>query len=455
MLFKLLKSAGIAHHSYFIGSGNIATVIDPRRDIEFYLELAKKNDLEIKYIFETHRNEDYVIGSLELQNVTDAEIFHGKNLNFKYGNSIKDGDKIKLNNIELEVLETPGHTFESISIVLRDLNVSKDPQMAFTGDVIFAGEAGRIDFYGRENRAKMADLLYRSIFEKIIPLGDQTLICPAHGAGSVCGADIREQDFTTIGYERKTNPLLKFKTKEAFIEHKVAEELYTPTYFNKMEIYNLEGPPILCKIPILKPISVKVLKKMFNGEIQLLDVRNPTSFGGAHIKTSINIWKEGISAFAGWFLNYEDPIIIIDDFKTSLEDVTLGLIRLGYDNVHGYLSGGFPAWYLHAEQVENMKMWTVQDLKQHINQQNFFLLDVRKIEDRKNGHIQGSEHVYVGEIPEQLNKIPKNFPLVIYCDSGYKSTLAASYLKKIGFDDVTTVLGGMNAWKNAKYELIK
>jgi len=183
LIFKLIKSEGIAHHSYFIGVNGQAVVVDPRRDVDIYMRLAESEGLEITHIFETHRNEDYVIGSLELANLTGAEIFHGKKLDFAYGTPVSDKDKFIIGYIELEILETPGHTLESITIVLRDLRVSEDVQMIFPGDVIFAGETGRIDFYGLDKRSEMAGLLYDSIFDKILPLGDQAVLCPAHGAG--------------------------------------------------------------------------------------------------------------------------------------------------------------------------------------------------------------------------------------------------------------------------------
>jgi len=217
MIVKQIKSEGIAHHSYFIGASGRAVVVDPRRDVDVYLRLAESSGLNITHIFETHRNEDYVIGSLELADATGAGIFHGKNLDFSYGTPVSEGDKFQWGNVELEVLETPGHTPESISLVLRDLSVSKDAQMVFTGDVLFAGETGRIDLYGTDKQREMGGLLHDSIFNKILPLGDQTVLCPAHGAGSVCGADIREQDYTTIGYEKKTNPQLQCTIKEEFI----------------------------------------------------------------------------------------------------------------------------------------------------------------------------------------------------------------------------------------------
>ncbi|NYB51518.1 MAG: MBL fold metallo-hydrolase [Methanobacteriaceae archaeon] len=454
-MFKLIKSEGIAHHSYFIGNSGRAAVVDPRRDIEVYLNLAESHNLDITHIFETHRNEDYVIGSLELADATDAQIFHGRGLDFAYGNSVSEGDKFQLGNVELEILETPGHTLESISLVLRDLAVSNEAQIIFSGDVIFAGETGRIDFYGINRREEMAGLLYDSIFSKILPLGDQAILCPAHGAGSVCGADIREQDYTTVGYEKKTNQQLNSSSKREFVDFKVKEFHYTPPYFQKMEEYNLKGAPILGRLPYMKSIPAKVLKEMQSEGAQILDVRKPTSFAGGHIPGSLNIWREGVAAFAGWFLNYNDPIILVNDQGCSLDKIRNSLIRLGFDNLHSFLKDGFPGWYLHAEKISTLKVWTVQELNKNQFKGEFFLLDVRKINDWEQGYIEGAEHIYVGDVPGKMDEIPQNIPVVIYCDSGYKSTLACSFLKKNGYSDLNTVLGGINAWRKAGYNVVK
>ncbi len=455
MIFKLIKSEGIAHHSYFIGNSGRAVVIDPRRDIEVYLSLAESYGLDITHIFETHRNEDYVIGSLELAKATKAEIYHGGNLDFAYGTPVSEEDKFKIGMIELEVLETPGHTLESISIVLRDLSVSNEVQMVFTGDVIFAGETGRIDFYGMNRRAEMASLLHDSIFIKILPLGDQAILCPAHGAGSICGADIREQDYTTIGYEKKTNYQLNFSSKEDYVDFKVNEIHYYPPYFRKMEYYNQNGAPLLERLPYLRSIPTKILKQMLSEGAQILDVRKPTSFAGGHIPGSLNIWREGVAAFAGWFLNYDHPLILVDDHGYGLDEVRRSLVRLGFDNLYGYLKDGFPNWYLQAEELNTLKLITVHQLKKHQFDGDFFLLDVRKINDWKQGYIEGANHIYVGDIPEKINEIPKDTKLVVYCDSGYKSTLACSFLEKKGYEDLKTVLGSMNAWKKAGYPVLK
>lgn len=454
MIFETVKSAGIAHKSYFIGSGGSAAVIDPRRDCEVYLEIAERNNLKIKYIFETHRNEDYTIGSIELEKIVDAEIYHGSRLDFAYGNPTREGDKFNIGSIELGILETPGHTKESISITVKDKDVSNDVYMAFTGDTIFAGETGRVDLYGELKRKENAVKLYNSVFCKILPLGDQVILCPAHGAGSVCGADIRKQELTTIGYEKKTNKTLNYAEKE-FIEYKTNEELYTPPYFKKMEEINLKGPDLLCRLPELKVLKVDELKTLKEQGAQIIDVRNPTSFGGGHIPDRLSIWNKGLPAFAGWLLNYQDPIIIVDEDGQSIDQVRRYLVRLGYDNIYGYLGGGFPIWYMQAEPVRKLELWSVQDLQERNDEKDIFLLDVRKITDWETGHIDGAHHIYLGYLKDKLKEIPRDKKVVVYCDAGNKATIAGSILQKNGYADVVTVLGSMNAWRKAGYPEVK
>jgi hydroxyacylglutathione hydrolase len=453
-MFEIVKSEGIAHKSYFIGSNEKAAVIDPRRDCDIYTEIAERNNMEIIYIFETHRNEDYTIGSLELKEIVGADIFHGKGVDFDYGNYVNEGDKFQIGSIVLEIIETPGHTDESISILIRDRDVSDDVYMIFTGDSLFAGEIGRCDLYGEANKRKMAESMYSSIFKKILLLGDNVIVCPAHGSGSICGAEIREQDLTTIGYEKKTNPQLK-KDKKGFIDAKVDEKLYTPPYFKKMEKNNLNGPPLICKLPYLKPLSMHEVKDCMARDAQVIDVRGPTAFAGGHIPNTLNIWKNGLPAYAGWFLNYEEPIIIVDDNNDSIDVLRRYLVRLGYDNVYGYLSGGFPVWFKGSGDFQTVNTWSVHDLLPNMGKKSLFLLDVRKENDWIKEHIDGSHNIYIGLLKDNLESVPKDKHVVVSCDTGYKASIGTSILQMNGYKNVTNILGSMMSWKKAGYPVVK
>lgn len=448
MIFEKIVSSGLAHNSYFIGSAGEACVIDPRRDCSIYPERAVHHNVKITHIFETHRNEDYVIGSVELAEITGARIYHGAHLNFAYGTPVKENDTFNVGNLKLEILETPGHTDESISIILKDLDIADDVYMVFTGDALFAGEVGRTDMYSPDETERLSTALYESLFEKLLPLGDGVIVCPGHGAGSVCGVKLSDHPFTTIGYEKKTNPALQFDKKE-FVTHKLNEKLYMPPYFKKMEEYNQNGPPLLHGLPAVQPLSPKTIK---DSSAQILDVRNPPSFSGAHIPDSINIWKNGVPLFTGWMFNYQSPIVIVDE-SNDITDVVRYLVRMGYDNIKGYLAGGFPAWIKSSFAMGMIDTWSVHDLNQNLTE-DIFLLDVREITNfKEDGYIKGAHHIYVGELPHKLDDIPKDAHVVVYCDSGFKTSVATSFLKLKGYNMLTNVLGGTIAWKKAGYPL--
>lgn len=446
MIFEKIVSEGLAHNSYLIGSGNEAAVIDPRRDCHIYVERAQHHNVKITHIFETHRNEDYVIGSVELSAITKAEIYHSTHMDFSYGSKTKEGDTFLIGNLELGILETPGHTDESISITVRDTEIADEVYMVFTGDTLFAGDVGRTDLYGKDETQRLSEALYHSL-SKVLSLGDSVIVCPGHGAGSVCGADLSDHQFTTIGYERKTNPLLQ-KDEKAFVEYKMKEVLYKPFYFEKMEVYNKDGPPILNGLYV-PPLTVEEVNKV---SAQIVDVRTPPSYAGGHIPNSYNIWKDGIPLFAGWVLTYEEPIIIVDEDTTHIPDTVQYLIRLGYDNIYGYLAGGFSTWYKNAQPIQKVNTWSVHQLRNHLGEH--FLLDVREYNHWKKGYIRGAHHIYVGELLTRLHEIPKEH-IVVYCDSGFKTGIAASILKMHSYTEVTNVLGGMTAWKKAGYPVEK
>ena len=318
MIFERIKSEGLAHLSYFIGSEDEALVIDPRRDCQAYFDLARRESMKIKYIFETHRNEDYVIGSLELKNLTDAEIYHGRGVDFKYGNYLDDGQEFNFGSMKLTALHTPGHTDESTSYTLVDLDTGQDPIMVFTGDTLFIGDVGRTDLYGSREASRLASNLYDSIFHKILPLGDEVILCPAHGEGSICGGFIAKRELSTLGLEHIQNPILQKIEKEEFVKYKVEEQLEFPPYFKKMEQYNLQGPPLLQRLPTPEFLSPEKFKEEVEKGASVVDTRMPFSFGGVHIKDTYSIWLGGVPIFAGWVLPYEKPILLVLEEKEQL-----------------------------------------------------------------------------------------------------------------------------------------
>ncbi|MDW7733151.1 MAG: MBL fold metallo-hydrolase [Methanolobus sp.] len=456
MIFERVKSEGLAHLSYFIGSGDEAVVIDPRRDCKVYTDIAGREGVKIRYILETHRNEDYVIGSRELENITGANIYHGPGLDFKYGNTLQDGQEIFFGSLKITALHTPGHTDESMSYALADLDAGDETIMVFTGDALFIGDVGRTDLYGPDEAPRLAAALYDSIFSRILPLGDAVILHPAHGAGSVCGGAISEREYSTLGLERLQNPVLQKTDRDEFIKFKVEEKLEFPPYFKKMEQYNLEGPSLLNGLPVPELLSPGEFGKEMKKAAVVVDTRMPHSFGGAHIKNSYSIWLEGIPSFAGWVLPYDKPILLVTEEKEQLESAVRYLIRLGYDNITGFLNGGIGAWYIDAMPVDGFNLISVHDLKNRMEKdERMFILDVRSSEEWESGHIKGATHIYVGHVEENLDKVPHDCKIIVYCGTGRRSNIAASILKKNGYGHIYNVLGSMAAWKSAGYEVVK
>ncbi|MBN2156184.1 MAG: MBL fold metallo-hydrolase [Candidatus Lokiarchaeota archaeon] len=454
MYFKKIDSEGLSHFSYILGSLNDAVVIDPKRDIQEYLDICIKQGFSIKYIFETHRNEDYIIGSREFSRLLpNAEIFRGNDLPYEYGTTLRDGQRFTFGDCKIKAIHTPGHTLGHYSYVVYGENMEDQPQFVFTGDALFAGDTGRTDFYGEQRKSEISGLLYDSIHQKILPLGDEVILCPAHGSGSVCGSKIEERFPTTIGIEKKLNSQLKMSRND-FVKNKV-EELHTfPPYFKKMEEFNLGKAPYLYERNFPKPLNPKEVQQWIDKSAQIVDTRNPSDYGGAHIKGSICIWLEGLPSFSGWMLNYEDPIILILEKNEDVTKATNYLSRIGFDNIVGFLNGGLLKWCVAALPIEHTELITVHELKTLIETgSEIMVLDVRSQEEWNEGHLSPAFNIYAGQVPVNLEKIPKDTSIVVHCSVGLRATVAASALENKGYKKIKIVLGSYNAWENAGYPI--
>lgn len=455
MFVAKVKSEGLAHISYLVGSGTEACVIDPRRDCDEYLRIAAEKEMRIRYIFETHRNEDYAIGSIELASMTGAEIFHGGAIPFNYGRNLHDGQEFMLGNLRIKALATPGHTYEHFCYSLTDLTTGDEPVMVFTGDALFAGDVGRTDLPGEEHREELSGLLYDSLFDKIIPLGMGVVVCPAHGAGSVCGGNISDRDDTTIGIELENNPMLSL-TREEFIAAKMKERIERPPYFRKMEEINLNGPPLLGNLPLPRPLPVDDFRSAMNGNTTVLDVRMPHSFGGAHIAGSMSVWLDGLSQYGGYYLDYERPLLLVVENRSQLQDTVRSLVRIGYDDIPGYLRVGMDMWCRAGAPVEMTRLTTPAEVKGWIDSGKVpVLVDVRNRHELRSGVIEGSKIIHIGSVESRLDEIPRDRPVVIYCSSGYRGGMGAGLLLKHGYTEVWNMLGGTNAWKALGCPMVK
>jgi hydroxyacylglutathione hydrolase len=454
MLFERIVSEGLAHYSYLIGDKNQALVIDPRRDVEVYMEVASNAGMRITHILETHRNEDYFVGSMELAGRTGAEVWHADGQwDYKYGNDVRPGQKWKVGRLEFEAIQTPGHTPGCMSYLLRD--PTGLASMVFSGDALFAGEVGRIDLMGWEMAVENGGLLYDSLFGKILPLGDEIIVCPAHGSGSACGESIAERLWTTIGLERKHNPRLQAKSKEEFVAALLRSQPDRPPYFSRMEKVNLEGAPILGALPNIMPLDPKEFQTLSKGA-QILDTRMELAYGTAHIPGAQSIWLDGLASFAGWFQSYDQPILLVGEGNDH-EKATRILIRLGFDKVAGFLAGGMLNWHMSGRESASIRTLTVHEICRRLDSgEPIQILDVRSDSElEKDGQIDGAQHIHIKEITARMDEVPKSMTVYIFCGSGMRSMVTASFLKARGWTDLAVILGGMAGWRSNRYPIKK
>lgn len=447
MLLEKIKTPGLSHLSYLIGSGGKAAVIDPRRDCECYLELARAQGLEITHIFETHRNEDLVSGAPILKEMTGARVLHGPNAagNVEYAEIAREGDEFAIGQLKLEVLETPGHTDDHLAFILRDTAYPHGPVGVFTGDALFVGDVGRTDFYPERNR-EVAGLLYDSL-QKILALGDQVILYPAHGAGSVCGSGMAEREFSTLGHERANNPRLQFDSRDAFIDFKVEENHYQPPYFRLMERLNLEGGEPAPRVTRPKRLSLAELEGL--DVDHLVDVREPLAFASGHLLGSMNLPVGMISAFAGWFIREGESLALIASDEDQLEGAMTHLMRIALDNVRGGYVGIVPA-AAQGRTMNAIPMIDTEEVENRLdsNPEGWTLLDVRDADERTETAIDGSQHIYVGELNERYSELDPSRRYTLMCASGMRATVAAGWLASRGFDKLDVYLGSMGAWKS-------
>ncbi|XBQ16323.1 MAG: rhodanese-like domain-containing protein [Oceanicaulis sp.] len=447
MFVETIKTEGLSHLSYMVGDGERAAVIDPRRDFEVYEEMARARGVHIDFIFETHRNEDYVSGAEDLSRRTGATVLRGPTDEFKvhYAEAAPEGERVHVGEASLEVLHTPGHTMDSISLVLRHHETGDTPIGVFTGDALFVGDVGRTDFYpGRDE--EVSGMLYDSIFEKILPLGDQAVIWPAHGSGSVCGSGMASRDFSTIGYERANNPRLKLG-REDFIDAKTAERHEQPPYFRMMETLNAGGAPALGPRPAPpRPIDADAfIRRMKEGMIAV-DVLMAESYAGGHPPGSVALPISLLSGFAGWLLPYDTPLGLIAASPDQADEARLQLARMGYDRVEGYLKGGVSAWASAGYPVDAIPSIDGPGFKALIEGGDApGVLDVRSPDEFDSGHLDGAVNIYAGELPERLGELDRDRDWIVLCGTGQRATIAASVLQNAGFGRVRIFWGSMKA----------
>ncbi len=458
LILERIQTEGIAELSYLIGDDSVgmAAVIDPRADVEIYLRLARQHKVSITHVFETHIHADLVSGSRELVAQSGSAVVHASGEGgAKYGfriHRLRRGDKFEFGETVLTVRHTPGHTPEHVSYEVA-IKGCREPWGVFTGDSLFVSSAGRPDLLGKD-ADKLAGKLYDTLFNYFGKLEDGVIIYPSHGHGSPCGADISDRLESTIGYEKKYNPYFQKTDRGEFIKHALSTAPPEPTYYKRMKRLNGEGPEVLGHLPVIPALAPNKFKDALTKKgAVLVDTRNMLAFGGGHIGGAINIGATPmLTIWAGWLLDPKTPILLILDEDSSVEKVAALFVRSGYTNFAGYLAGGMTAWDNTAGSLVELNQMTVHDVKAAKNLQ---VLDVRAPSEWKEGHIPGAMHTFVPDVPKHHGKLSKSKPVVTYCATGYRASIAASLLQKQGFSDVRTMPGSWTAWKKAKLPIEK
>lgn len=458
MFFEHIYDKSLAQGSYLIGcqATGEAIVIDAKRDIDTYLEIAKKNNLKITHIAETHIHADYLCGSRELAAVTGAKMYlsdeGGPEWQYEFSHiGLKDGSLIKVGNLSFKVMHTPGHTPESISFLLTDHPASDEPVMVFTGDFVFVGDVGRPDLLEKAagiigTKEEGAKQMFQSL-QRFSELPDHIQVWPAHGAGSACGKALGAVSSSTVGYEKIRNWALQYQEREEeFIEELLEGQPEPPKYFAMMKKLNKVDRPLLTEVPKHKKLTKEEFLKAYEDGIKVIDTRKNTDFAKGHLPNTFSIQNgNSFSTWMGWVMSYDEPFVLIAD-DNQMEDLTRKLMRIGLDNVYGYVSSISD---LGIELIASDCIG-IQDFENYIGKEDVQIVDVRNQSEFDSGHIEGAIHVFVGLIQENLENLDKNKELVVHCQSGYRSSLACSILEKNGFTKVKNYLGGMKEWKENK-----
>jgi hydroxyacylglutathione hydrolase len=443
----------LAHASYLVGSEGVAAVIDPQRDIDIYLEAAAGNGLRIEHIIETHLHADFVSGHRELQERTGACIYLGKGSGATFPHkAVGDGDSIRFGHCRFDFLQTPGHTFESICIVMNDTANPGQTRAVFTGDTLFVGDVGRPDLSGDYTPQQLAALLYRSLHEKLLVLPDETEIFPAHGAGSLCGRQMGSERSSTIGKERRFNYALQARDSDEFV-HLLTDSLPPrPEYFGREVELNRQGVAPLNELPHPAALApAEVLRLQSEGAV-VLDTRPAMQFAVAHIPGSIHIALSGqYASWAARILGLDARIIIVGEDPDHIRESQLRLARVGIENVIGYIEEGITGWIKSGAAVDYIPQLTVHEAAELQEQErdHIAILDVREPGEVSAGAMENSIRIPLGQLKDRTGELDLSKLLVVHCKGGYRSSIATSLLRRRGFRDIANLTGGYDAWKLA------
>jgi glyoxylase-like metal-dependent hydrolase (beta-lactamase superfamily II)/rhodanese-related sulfurtransferase len=456
MYFEQFYLGCLAHASYMLASEGEAVVVDPQRDVEIYLKAAEANQVSIRHIFETHLHADFVSGHRELAARTGAKIYIGAQAGATFPHvAVRDGFQLRVGKMHIAALETPGHTPESVCLVITDeersaASSSVEPWAVLTGDTLFIGDVGRPDLSGRYSPVQLAGMLYDSLHNKLFKLADSVLVYPAHGAGSLCGRNMRAEKVSTIGTERLTNYALQIKGREEFIEQLTSNLPARPEYFLQDAEINRTGATTLAELPALSRIEPAELKALLAEGGLALDVRPGEAFATGHVPGSVNIALSGqFASWAGALLGLDSRPVLIAESEEAVAEARMRLARIGLENARGYLQGGVEAWKRAGLPLEALRQISVEDLSQGLRGEEIQVLDVRREREWEDGHIEGASWWPLDNFKVAPPEIDREVPIAVHCKGGYRSLIACSLLQRAGFQKVVNVLGGFDAWQGA------
>lgn len=451
MYFKQFYLGCLAHASYLVGSNGEAVVVDPQRDVEQYIDEAAAHDLKITHVLETHLHADFVSGHRELADRTGAEIIFGEKAHATFPHrAVKDGDTVQIGGISLHILETPGHTPEGICVLVDDPMQPNAPRKLLTGDTLFIGDVGRPDLAGSKGytASQMAGMLYDSLRTKLLTLDDSVEVYPAHGAGSMCGRNISKDTSSTIGAQRQFNYALQPMSREEFIAMMTTDLPEAPAYFSKDAELNRTGAKALVDSPRPAALTAAEVKEAATHGTIMLDVRPSAQFGNGHVPGALNIGLSGqFASWAGSLLDMTTPVVVVAEDVDGVDEAVMRLARVGIETVTGYLQGGMYAWDKASYPVATIAQMPVDELNHLIEERgDLQLIDVRRPAEYSAGHVAQAKNAELAHLAEHAAAFDKSRPVAIMCQSGYRSAAACSVLQKLGFANVSNVVGGMSAW---------
>jgi glyoxylase-like metal-dependent hydrolase (beta-lactamase superfamily II)/rhodanese-related sulfurtransferase len=441
----------LAHASYMLASEGEAVVIDPQRDVDIYLQVAKEQNLQIRHIFETHLHADFVSGHKELAARTGAKIYIGAAANARFPHvALRDGFELQVGKLRIKALETPGHTPESVCLVVTDEERSARPWAVFTGDTLFIGDVGRPDLSPTQTPQQLAGLMYDSLHNKLMILPDDVIVYPAHGAGSLCGRNMRADKSSTIGIERLTNYALQIKTRDEFVQQLTTHLPSRPEYFSQDAEINRSGAAPLTDLAPLSSLAAQDVKSLLAEDVPVLDVRTGDEFAAGHISGSINIALSGqFASWAGSVFGLNARPVLVAATEDQVNEARMRLARIGIEDVRGYLAGGIDAWRNAGFSLKATAQMTVEELRNALDGAGLQVLDVRREGEWQAGHLAEATWHALDYFRAQLPELDPDSPVAVHCKSGYRSMIACSMLERAGFKNVSNIAGGFDAWKNA------